>query len=70
MILSVEPVGKDYGVYVDGHLLGTTKLSCDALFHCYQLQRAAGGERVVRIHAPGLLDTCQNNSGVDTPRVL
>jgi hypothetical protein len=68
MILSVQPVGKDYGVYVDGQLLGTTKLQCDALFHCYHIQRAVGkGVSIDGFPSPGFSDACENNSGVDTP---
>jgi hypothetical protein len=67
MILFVEPVGKDYGVYVDGHLLGTTKLQCDALFHCYQLQRACGDKSVVGIQTSKLPDSCPDTSGLDRP---
>lgn len=67
MKLCVQPVGKDYGVYVNGCLLGTSKLQCDALFHCYQLQRACGDQSVVGIQDTGLPDSCQDNSGVDTP---
>ena len=49
MMVSVKPVGKDFGVYIGEHLLGTTKLECDALFHCYHIQRACGGESVVEV---------------------
>jgi len=38
MKVSVRPVEKQFGIFIDEHLLGTTKLECDALLHLYKLK--------------------------------
>ena len=42
--IEVKPVGKEFGLYVDGHLIGTTKLECDARFHMYKLREVMNKE--------------------------
>ncbi|VVB52808.1 Uncharacterised protein [uncultured archaeon] len=32
----------EYELVLDGHVLGTSKLQCDALFHGYAIERSLG----------------------------
>jgi hypothetical protein len=42
-MIEVKPVDKTFGVFVNGWLLGTTKLQCDAQMHAYKLEEALAG---------------------------
>jgi hypothetical protein len=47
MDIRVEQIDpKTWGLYVNGHLLGTSKTECDARFHMYQLQKAVDNKNV------------------------
>lgn len=38
--VQIRPLEKQFAVYLDGHLLGTTKADCDARFHGYAIERS------------------------------
>lgn len=40
MKVEVKPLDKGFGLYINDHLLGTTKLECDAMFHKHALEDA------------------------------
>lgn len=55
MKLSVRPNGKDFGLWCNDELIGTTKSQSDCLYNAYVIQRAAGGESFCRVSIePGL----------------
>jgi hypothetical protein len=44
ILIEVKPDGLDWGVFVNGHCLGTTKSSCDADFHANFLFSRINGQ--------------------------
>jgi hypothetical protein len=38
-VIEVKGEGREYGLYVDGQLIGTSKLDCDARMQMYFLQK-------------------------------
>lgn len=63
MKIDVKPLDKQFGVYVDDELVGTTKLECDARYHGYRLGLAATNQPTVE-YGPGLQGSLQNYPAV------
>ena len=40
--VTTEKNKTEYQLVLDGHVLGQSKLECDALFHAYQIERSLG----------------------------
>ena len=53
MKIDIQPVEKQFGVFVDGELVGTTKLECDARFRGYRIGLSATNEPKVE-YGPGM----------------